>query len=98
MSSSEVDRRINAIVAPVATQLETLIHSVRELSERSLKGSTEGIAASERLRSSGQRSDKCSAIKNVFLVESFDMLEEKTRDVKVVTVPLLGNCTTGGSV
>ena len=28
ISSSEVDRRINAIVSPVATQLETLIRNV----------------------------------------------------------------------
>ena len=35
LSSSEVERRINAKVAPLATQLETLIQSVRELSERS---------------------------------------------------------------
>ena len=34
-SSSEVERRINAIVAPLAAQLETLIHSVNELGEKS---------------------------------------------------------------
>ena len=53
--SSEVDRKINAIVAQLATQLETLIQSVTELSERSSNRSTEG---SERLRSLGQRSDR----------------------------------------
>ena len=35
MSSIEVDRRINAIVPVLATQLETLIQSVREISGRS---------------------------------------------------------------
>ena len=33
LSSSEVDRRINAIVVPLATQLETLIQSVRDLAK-----------------------------------------------------------------
>ena len=54
-SSSEVDRRIKAISAPLATQLETLIQSVRELSDRSSNRSTEGNVASERSKSSGQR-------------------------------------------
>ena len=53
LSSSKVDRRINAIVAPLATQIETLIQSVRELNEKSSNGSTEGNVASERSRSSG---------------------------------------------
>ena len=56
--SSEVDRRINAIAAPLATQLETLIQSVRERSEGSSNRSTEANVASERSRSSGQRSDR----------------------------------------
>ena len=47
-SSSEVDRRINGIVAPLGTPLETLIQSVKELSERSSNRATEGNAASER--------------------------------------------------
>ena len=42
MSSSEVDRGKNAIVAPLATQLKTLIQSLRESSERSSNRSTEG--------------------------------------------------------
>ena len=46
LSSSQVDRRINSIVAPLATQLETLIQSVTELSERSSNRSTEGNVAS----------------------------------------------------
>ena len=55
--SSEVDRRINAIVAPLATQLETLIQSVKELSERSSNRLTEDNVTSERSRSSSQPSD-----------------------------------------
>ena len=58
ISSTELDRRITAIVAPLAIQLETLIQSVGELSERSFNRSTEGNVASERLGSSGQRSDR----------------------------------------
>ena len=46
--SSEVDKRINAIVAALAAQLETIIQSVRELSERRSNRSTERNAASER--------------------------------------------------
>ena len=57
LSSSEVGRKINAIVAPLATQLETLIQSVRELNERSSNRLTAGITASEGSGSSGQRSD-----------------------------------------
>ena len=57
MSSSEVDRRIIAIVTPLATQLETVIQSIRELSERSSNRLTEGNLASERSKSSGQCSD-----------------------------------------
>ena len=53
LSSREVDRRINPIVVPLATQLETLIQSVRELSSNR---STEGNVASERSRLLNQRS------------------------------------------
>ena len=53
MSSSEVHRRINAIFAPLATQLKTLILSVTELIEKNSSRLTEGNAASERSRSSG---------------------------------------------
>ena len=63
VSSSEVDRRIDVILASLATQLETLLQSVRELSEESLSQSTERNAASERSRSSGQRSDSGSVLK-----------------------------------
>ena len=56
LSSSEVYRRINTIIAPLATQLETLIQSVMDLSERNSNRSTEGNLTSERSRSSGQRS------------------------------------------
>ena len=57
LPSSEVDRGIDAIVAPLATQLVALIQSVRELSEESSNQSTEGNRASEQSRSSRQRSD-----------------------------------------
>ena len=49
MYSIEVNRRINAIVAPLAAQLETIFQSVRELRERSSNHLTEGNPASERL-------------------------------------------------
>ena len=55
MFSSE--SKINAIVAPLATQLETLMLSVGEIRERSLNRLTEVNAASERSRSSVQHSD-----------------------------------------
>ena len=67
ISSSEVDRKIKAIVAPLSTQLEMLIQSVRELSERSSTRFTEGNVASERSRSSGQRSD-------IYLFAEYDEL------------------------
>ena len=57
LSSSKVDRRINDMVAPLATQLETLIQSVRRLGERNSNRLTERNVASERSRSSVQRSD-----------------------------------------
>ena len=57
MISSEIEKMLNAIVAPLSTQLEMLIQSVTELSERSLTLSTEGNVTSDRSRSSGQRSD-----------------------------------------
>ena len=44
------------IVAPIATQLETLIQSVEELSERSTNKPTEENVASQRSRLSVQRS------------------------------------------
>ena len=62
MSSSEVDSGINGIIALLATELELLNQSVRELSERKWNRSTEGNAASERSRSSGQRSDSWSSL------------------------------------
>ena len=63
--SSAVDRRINAIVAPLATQLEAFIQSVRESSQRISNRWTEGNAASERSRSSCQRSDIFISLKIV---------------------------------
>ena len=50
MSSCEFDRKINAIIAPLSTQLEKLIQSVSELCERNLTHLTEGNAASGRSR------------------------------------------------
>ena len=57
LSTSEVDRRINGIVAPLTIQLETLIQSIRELSESSSNRSTKGKVASKQSGSSSQRSD-----------------------------------------
>ena len=57
MFSSEDNWKINAVVAPLAPQPETLIRSVRELSKRSWNHSTDENMASERSRSTGQRSD-----------------------------------------
>ena len=57
LGSSEVGRRNNAIVAPQATPLETLIQSVRELCEKSSNRSIEGNVGSRQSKSSGQRSD-----------------------------------------
>ena len=48
--SSEVDRRINAMVAPIATHLETLMQSVRKPSGRTSNRLTEKNVASERSR------------------------------------------------
>ena len=42
----DVCKRLNATVAALATQLEALIHSVKELSQRSSNQSTEGMVAS----------------------------------------------------
>ena len=55
-SPSEVERKINAIVETLTRQFETLRPSSMEHSEGFSNRSTEGIAASERSRSSGQRS------------------------------------------
>ena len=60
MTSSEIDRKINPIVAPLSSQLELLILSMRELDERSSTRSTGGIVGSERSTSSGQPSKKSS--------------------------------------
>ena len=57
LSSSEVDRKTNALVAPLSTQLKTLIQSVRELSERSSNRWTEKNVASKESGSSCQRSN-----------------------------------------
>ena len=57
MASIELEGRINGILAPLSTQQETLIQSVMELNEGSSTRSTEKSIASDRSRSSGQRSD-----------------------------------------
>ena len=57
LSSSEVDRRINATVAPLSTLFETMIQLIKELSERSSNRSIEGNVNSEQSESSGQHSD-----------------------------------------
>ena len=59
LSSIEVDRRMNTKVAPLATQIETLILSVTEPSESSSNSSTEVNVASERLISPGQLFNRC---------------------------------------
>ena len=55
--SSEKDRRINAIISPLFSQLEMLIQALRGLSKRNLTLSTERNIASERSSWTGQRSD-----------------------------------------
>ena len=71
LSLSEIDRRINAIAAPLATQLETLIQSVRKLRERILNRSTEKNAACERSRLSDQHSDTyCFLVEFQFILFS----------------------------
>ena len=58
MASSEIGRKMNVIVAPLSTQLEALIQSVRELNERNSTRWTEGNVTSERSRSWGQHYDR----------------------------------------
>ena len=57
LTSSDIDRRINAIDALLSTQL-LLIQSVRELNERSSTRSAEKNMLSDRSRISGQRSGR----------------------------------------
>ena len=57
MTSNEIDLRKNAPVAPLSRQLEALIQSVKELTERSFIRSAEGNGLSEQSRSLGLRSD-----------------------------------------
>ena len=76
LSSSEVDRRIDAMVAPLFTQQETLIQSVRKLSERSSNRSTEGNVASDRSRSSGQHSDGYFHFEWQFLNQISEQIEK----------------------
>ena len=57
MTSSKIDRRISAIVAPLCTHLEMLIQSVKQFNERISPRLTEGNVASDRLQLTGQRSD-----------------------------------------
>ena len=53
MSSSKVDRKINAIVAHLTTPLETLIQSMRDFNESSSNHSTDENSSSERSSLSG---------------------------------------------
>ena len=57
MTSSEINRRINAIVVPLSTQVEMLTQLVRELNERNSTRSSEGKVACDRSRSSSHRCD-----------------------------------------
>ena len=52
LSSSDIDGRIIAIFAPLATHAEKLTQSVKELSESNSNRTSEGNVASERSRSS----------------------------------------------
>ena len=62
MTSNKIDKRINAIVARLFTQLEALIQSVREFNERVYIFSTEGNVMFEQSRSTGQRLDNRSSL------------------------------------
>ena len=57
MTFFDVDTGTNAITSPLFSQLEALIQSLREFSNRSSIRSTEENMTSERSRSSGQHSD-----------------------------------------
>ena len=57
MTSNEIDKGRNAVVAPLSMHLETLIQSMKELTERNSIRSTEGNETSEQSRSTGKRSD-----------------------------------------
>ena len=57
MTSSEIDRRINEIVAPLSTQLKTFIQSVRAHNQRSSTRTFEENVELDRSRSPGQRSE-----------------------------------------
>ena len=57
LSPSEVDRRLNAIVTLLATQIEALVQSVKELSGSGSNRSSERNAAPERSRSSDLQPD-----------------------------------------
>ena len=58
MTCNEIDRRTNAIVAPLSTKLGVLIQSVEEINAMSSIYSTEGNVMSERWRLSGQHSNQ----------------------------------------
>ena len=59
--SSEDDRRIKVVLTPMYTPLETLIQSVKELSEKNSKPSVEKNMASGQSRLSGQCFDNVTA-------------------------------------
>ena len=72
MTSNQIDRMINAIVAPLSTQLEALIQSVRELNEMSFIRPTERNTKSDREESSGQHFDSQKDLTFVkYCVEKF---------------------------
>ena len=85
MSSREVDIKINAIVAPLSTQLEIIIQPVSELGERSSTRSTEGNVLSERSRSSGQLFDNVQEEYGNFASNCFvsQKNEKRTRKTSV---------------
>ena len=57
ITSTDVERKINARVAAVSSQIETSMRFVRELSGRRLAHSRQSSVASEQSTSSGWRSD-----------------------------------------
>ena len=89
MSSSEVNRRINAIVAPLATHLQMLIQSVKDFSEGCSSRSTEKNAASERSRSSTSKLSRKLCIIRILLVFVIVMY------VQWITISLKKPCYSG---
>ena len=94
MSSTEVDRNINAIIAPLATQFETLVQSVREISEGSLNCSTEGNVSSEQSRSPNPLSDMAIGVtrqpRSDFTTNT-KLFEERLNQLRFNTRSSVGN-------